>query len=202
MALITISGYPCSGKSTRAEQLRQHLEERLQDPSYAGPQLKVVVLSDDTLNLSRDVYNGAPHPSHLSLRAVILTGYTYIAVDVVVPLGTADGRAEKPARAALFTAAQRQMGPDTLLVVDSMNYIKGFRYQLYCAAREHKLRVCTVSLLVLVLVSFSFSGGGGADARARTCAYTQVFVAAPPDRCKAWNDARLAAGEPAYASET
>ena len=62
MALITISGYPCSGKSTRAEQLRQHLEERLQDPSYAGPQLKVVVLSDDTLNLSRDVYNGMHHP--------------------------------------------------------------------------------------------------------------------------------------------
>ena len=33
------------------------------------------------------------------------------------------------------------MGPDTLLVVDSMNYIKGFRYQMYCAAREHKLRL-------------------------------------------------------------
>ena len=37
------------------------------------------------------------------------------------------------------------MRPDTLLVVDAMNYIKGFRYQLYCAAREAKLRVCTVS---------------------------------------------------------
>ena len=92
------------------------------------------------------------------------------------------------------------MGPDTLLVVDSMNYIKGFRYQLYCAAREHKLRVCTVSLLVLV--SCFIGGRRGADAHARTCAYTQVFVAAPPDRCKAWNDARLAAGEPAYAPET
>ena len=78
-------------------------------------------------------------------------------IDILLdPLRTADGRAEKPARAALFTAAQRQMGPDTLLVVDSMNYIKGFRYQLYSAAREHKLRVCTVSLLVAVLLSFSF----------------------------------------------
>ena len=113
---------------------------------------------------------------------------------------------------ALSTAAEAAYGrllaphlarPDTLLVVDSMNYIKGFRYQLYCAAREHKLRVCTVSLLVLVLVvSFSIGGTRGADARARTCAYMQVFVAAPPDRCKAWNDARLAAGEPAYAPET
>jgi len=40
---------------------------------------------------------------------------------------------------------QRQMGQDTILVMDSLNYIKGFRYQMYCAAREMKIRVCTVS---------------------------------------------------------
>ncbi|KAI0779389.1 chromatin associated protein KTI12 [Fomes fomentarius] len=128
MALVTISGYPCSGKSRRAEQLRTHLEAKLQDPSYEGPHLKVVIVSDDSLNLSRTVYN--------------------------------DGRAEKPARASLFTAMQRQMGQDTILIVDSMNYIKGFRYQMYCAAREHKLRVCT------------------------------VFVVATHDQCRDWNASR------------
>ncbi|KAI0355598.1 chromatin associated protein KTI12 [Trametes cingulata] len=128
MAFITISGYPCSGKTRRVEQLRAHLESRLQDPSYQGPKLKVVVVSDDSLSIPRSVYN--------------------------------DGRAEKPARAALFTAVQRQMGQDTILIVDSMNYIKGFRYQMYCAAREHKLRVCT------------------------------VFVVATQEQCKEWNAAR------------
>lgn len=39
---------------------------------------------------------------------------------------------------------QRQMGPNTILIMDGMNYIKGFRYQMYCAARELKLRMCTV----------------------------------------------------------
>jgi hypothetical protein len=39
---------------------------------------------------------------------------------------------------------QRQMALDTILIVDGLNYIKGFRYQMYCAAREMKLRVCTV----------------------------------------------------------
>ncbi|KAI0769751.1 chromatin associated protein KTI12 [Trametes elegans] len=128
MAFITISGYPSSGKTRRAEQLRAHFETRLQDPSYEGPKLKVVVVSDDSLNISRSVYN--------------------------------DGRAEKPARGALFTAVQRQMGQDTILIVDSMNYIKGFRYQMYCAAREHKLRVCT------------------------------VFVVATHEQCKEWNASR------------
>ena len=51
---------------------------------------------------------------------------------------------EKSARATLFAAVQRHMAIDTILIVDSLNYIKGFRYQLYCAARELKLRTCTV----------------------------------------------------------
>ncbi|EIW83086.1 chromatin associated protein KTI12 [Coniophora puteana RWD-64-598 SS2] len=112
MALVTISGYPCSGKSRRADQIKQHLEARLDAQEYAGPKLKVVILSDDTLNIDRTSYS--------------------------------DSRSEKPARGTLFTAMQRQMGQDTILIVDSLNYIKGFRYQMYCAAREHKLRVCTV----------------------------------------------------------
>jgi len=125
MALITISGYPSSGKSRRAHQLKDFLEAQFKDPAYAGPQLKVLILSDDELNISRDAYN--------------------------------DSRAEKPARGALFTAMQRQMGPDTVLIVDAMNYIKGFRYQMYCAARELKLRVCT------------------------------VYVVATQDHCREWN---------------
>ena len=58
MAFITISGYPASGKTRRAEQLKQHFERRLQDPAYDGPPLKVVIVSDDSLNLPRSVYNG------------------------------------------------------------------------------------------------------------------------------------------------
>jgi len=69
---------------------------------------------------------------------------------------------EKSARASLFAAVQRHMAVDTILIVDSLNYIKGFRYQLYCAARELKLRTCT------------------------------VFVFASPDLCREWNVSREA----------
>lgn len=31
-----------------------------------------------------------------------------------------------------------------------MNYIKGSRYQMYCAAREMQLRNCTVRFLLLL----------------------------------------------------
>ena len=131
MALVTFSGYPCSGKTRRATQLKDYLESRLADPSYNGPLLKVIVLSDDTLNISRSSYDG--------IVPIRLT--SSLALDNV-----ADSQSEKPARSALFTAVQRQMARDTILIIDALNYIKGFRYQLHCAAREFKLRVCTVGV--------------------------------------------------------
>ncbi|KAJ6593818.1 chromatin associated protein KTI12 [Mycena capillaripes] len=106
MALVTFSGYPASGKSTRAAQLFAQLALIL--PSH----LSVVTVSDESLNIPPSAYD--------------------------------DSRSEKPARGALFTAIQRLMAQDKVLIVDAPNYIKGFRYQLYCAAREMKLRVCTV----------------------------------------------------------
>ena len=58
MALITMTGYPSSGKTRRAQQLKQYIESKLADPEYGGPTLKVVVLSDDNLDLARSVYDG------------------------------------------------------------------------------------------------------------------------------------------------
>ncbi|KAG6821003.1 hypothetical protein H0H93_008632 [Arthromyces matolae] len=117
MALVTISGFPCSGKTRRAEQIRDAIDVYITDESYRGMITKVVILSGDGLGIKRNVYD--------------------------------DSRSEKPARGALFSAIQRQMAMDTILIVDELNYIKGFRYQMYCAAREMKLRVCTVYVVAL-----------------------------------------------------
>ena len=60
----------------------------------------------------------------------------------------ADSRSEKPARGTLFTALQRQISLNNIVILDAPNYIKGFRYQIYCAAREFKVRVATVRLSI------------------------------------------------------
>lgn len=62
MALVTISGYPCAGKSRRATQIKDHLERRLADPMYTGPSLNVTLFSDDTLHLPRSSYDGESFP--------------------------------------------------------------------------------------------------------------------------------------------
>jgi protein KTI12 len=97
-----------------------------------------------------------------------------------------DSRSEKPARGALFTSVQRQMSQDTILIVDALNYIKGFRYQMYCAARELKLRVCTVRYYKLVLLHGFIE--------------QQVYVVATQDMCREWNTKRPE--KYAYSSQT
>jgi tRNA uridine 5-carbamoylmethylation protein Kti12 len=49
MALINISGYPCSGKTTRAKQIQAMLQER--------QSLPVLLLNDETQNISKQAYD-------------------------------------------------------------------------------------------------------------------------------------------------
>ncbi|KAF8161042.1 chromatin associated protein KTI12 [Crassisporium funariophilum] len=125
MALITISGFPSSGKSTRTTQIHDYIAQKIHQTDSS---LKIHIISDDSLDISRDVYD--------------------------------QSSSEKTARSTLFTAIQRHLSPDTIVILDSLNYIKGFRYQLYCAAREMKLRTCT------------------------------VFIVASPESCREWNTMR------------
>lgn len=65
MALVVISGYPCSGKTTRAHQIKEMLESRLAQASSDELSLKnVIIINDELLGVSRSAYDG-----ELTLRA-------------------------------------------------------------------------------------------------------------------------------------
>ncbi len=55
-----------------------------------------------------------------------------------------EARTEKDARAAEYSAVKRALGRDTIVIADGLNYIKGFRYQLYCEAKAVKTPSCVV----------------------------------------------------------
>ena len=58
----------------------------------------------------------------------------------------ATARAEKDARATFDSAIKRALNRDTIVVADGMNYIKGFRYQLYCEAKGAQTPNCVVQI--------------------------------------------------------
>jgi protein KTI12 len=55
-------------------------------------------------------------------------------------------RAEKDARAEEYSAVKRVLSRDDIVIADGLNYIKGFRYQLYCEAKALSTPSCVVHI--------------------------------------------------------
>jgi protein KTI12 len=121
MLLLVLSGLPASGKTTLAKALAAE---------FAEHGLRVDVVSDGA-NLSK-LYDSNMDCS--SLRRPRQELY-------------ADSAAEKATRARLLAAAERALAPNTVVLVDSLNYIKGFRYELFCVAKTCAARYAVVQTM-------------------------------------------------------
>ncbi|KAG0129327.1 chromatin associated protein KTI12 [Tuber indicum] len=135
MPLIIITGYPSSGKTTRATHLHTYLQAKLDSPDTPPQQRsqKLHLISPHTLQISRTSYSTAA--------------------------------SEKTARATEYSAIKRALSKDDVVIADGLNYIKGYRYQLFCEAKALLTPSCV------------------------------VHVAAPAEKCREWNAARAEAAE-------
>ena len=53
-------------------------------------------------------------------------------------------QAEKISRGALKAAVERGLTKSETLIADDLNYIKGYRYELFCVARAVGTSMCTI----------------------------------------------------------
>lgn len=105
MPLVIICGYPCSGKSTRALQLKNYLNE--------SKNASVTVISENDSKYDKnEIY--------------------------------ADARKEKEVRAELKSEVQRKLNHNEIVILDAGNYIKGYRYELFCLSKSIKTTQCLV----------------------------------------------------------
>ncbi|RPA84569.1 chromatin associated protein KTI12 [Ascobolus immersus RN42] len=131
-----ICGLPSSGKTTRAKQIQKFFEDRI-----AAAKLE----TDD-----KDSQRIARFKVHyFSDETLGLEKEMY-----------RDAKREKMLRAAQYSAAKRALGKEDVVIADFPNYIKGYRYQLYCEAKSYLTPSCV------------------------------VHVGAPADKCEEWNNAR------------
>ncbi|KAI3429193.1 uncharacterized protein J3R85_008622 [Psidium guajava] len=80
----------------------------------------------------------------------------------------ADMPAEKNLRGVLRSEVDRSLSKEDIIIVDSLNNIKGYRYELWCLARTAGIRYCV------------------------------VFCDAEETHCRKWNRERREKGEAAY----
>ncbi|KAG2419606.1 hypothetical protein HFD88_004402 [Aspergillus terreus] len=135
MPLIILTGYPCSGLTYRANQLAAELERTQSALFDAG-----------TIPASKPRYKIHVVPTHDSSHP--RTVYD-------------NARTEKETRGVAYARAKRLLGRDSFVILDGMNYIKGYRYQLWCEAKALGTTCCV------------------------------VHVGTPVDQCVANNEARL-----------
>eukprot|EP00127_Corallochytrium_limacisporum_P002401 Clim_evm42s119 gene=Clim_evmTU42s119 len=76
-----------------------------------------------------------------------------------------DSQKEKPVRALLKAEVERQVSTKQTVIIDSLNYIKGYRYELWCIARA-----------------------------ARTT-YAVIHCMCPPEQVLSWNEKRREADQ-------
>lgn len=82
------------------------------------------LISDHTLSIPRTVYNLETKESH----------------------ERSNNASEKDARATIYAAVKRVLSSKDIVILDGANYIKGWRYQLYCEAKAVRTPHCVVHL--------------------------------------------------------
>ncbi|OWP07372.1 RNA polymerase II Elongator complex associated protein Kti [Marssonina coronariae] len=122
--LIILTGYPASGKTHRAKQLHTYLSTHISSlpPTSPTSNLRVHLISDHTLRIPRTVYNLSSKSQH----------------------ERSNNASEKDARATIYAAVKRVLSAKDIVILDGGNYIKGWRYQLYCEAKAVRTPHCVV----------------------------------------------------------
>ncbi|XP_048828468.1 protein KTI12 homolog [Brienomyrus brachyistius] len=77
----------------------------------------------------------------------------------------ADSQMEKSLRASLRAEVERTVNKDDVIILDSMNYIKGYRYELFCLIKHAQTPHCLVYCLTSPEMSSQWNASRGAEER-------------------------------------
>ncbi|XP_056428905.1 protein KTI12 homolog isoform X1 [Hyla sarda] len=148
MPLVVMCGFPCSGKSRRALELKEHLEQKGK---------KVYIAGDHELGVDRNsVYTELCRIGDIGL-------YSTPDLRSCQPIlyscqgNLPDSRKEKDLRGALRAEVERKLNKEDVVILDSLNYIKGYRYELFCLIKHAQTPHCLIYCLTSTDISSSWN---------------------------------------------
>lgn len=109
MPLIIMTGFPSSGKTYRALELKKYFEEQRNKTVHIVSELEAIIKSRYSKNNA------------------------YL-----------DFQREKIVRGILKSEVLRLLTKDNVIILDGGNYIKGYRYELYCGTKAARVPQCTI----------------------------------------------------------
>ncbi|CUS20654.1 LAQU0S01e11562g1_1 [Lachancea quebecensis] len=114
MPLVLFTGFPSSGKTSKAKELVELLSAKIQQEPELS-KYSIVCHSDESL--------GIQHTDYITSQD------------------------ERKLRSKIMSAVKRDLSRHKIVVVDSLNYIKGFRYQLHCEVKNLMTTYCLVHVM-------------------------------------------------------
>ncbi|KAJ1181018.1 hypothetical protein NDU88_006229 [Pleurodeles waltl] len=104
---------------------------------------------------SRRVLELQERISQAGSRKVLVVGDESLGVDKNAVY--ADSRKEKDVRGALRAEVERKLNKEDVVILDSLNYIKGYRYELYCLIKHTQTPHCLIHCLTAPEVSSAWN---------------------------------------------
>ncbi|CCH62786.1 hypothetical protein TBLA_0I01260 [Henningerozyma blattae CBS 6284] len=116
MPLILFTGFPSSGKSTKAQELIGLLNEHIEKTaSIKDKNYKIIYHNDETLGINHEDY--------------------------------ITSTSERKLRSEIMSVVKRDLSRNNIVIIDSLNYIKGFRYQLHCEVKNVSTTFCLIHVM-------------------------------------------------------
>jgi len=155
MPLIVVTGIPCSGKTTRSLELKDYFKEKLKSN---GQNIEIISENDAIIqaNYDKNVYFAGKSKSEVkTFIDVILCLWIFYNFgnfcvknsNVILCQSVScfsDSKKEKAIRSSIKSDIQRKLDSNDLLIFDGSNYIKGYRYEIYCMTKLYKIPQCTL----------------------------------------------------------
>jgi protein KTI12 len=66
------------------------------------------------------------------------------SLNITKKIGYSNSHKEKEVRGVLKSSVDHSLSPEKYVIIDSLNYIKGYRYELYCTARTIRTTHCCI----------------------------------------------------------
>lgn len=92
-----------------------------------------------TANELKEFFEGKSKKINLISENEVIKGMQMKKDDVY-----SDSKIEKEVRSIIRSNFTRTISQDEIMIIDALNYIKGYRYELYCASKGSKTTQCTI----------------------------------------------------------
>lgn len=177
MPLVVVCGLPSSGKTERVRQLVEFL--KLNCDREVGKSCHIVSIILIPLRTSKSCIYDVPYTQ----VEVISDDFSAVSKNNVY----ASSQEEKTLRGVLKSNAERTLSPDRVVILDSLNYIKGFRYELFCLSKHTKSTHCVLLCETPVEQAREWNSGRGDEKYSQDIFDALVMRFESPDSHNRWD---------------